>query len=128
MEHLAKRCVLAPSSSSSSFSPLVDYRVYTLSILSPAHSYSQQNCLCRVRFSSTTIFSLQSVLASLWGKGRTLANFTDVDPCFDIAPDWQDERPPAPSYLRILHLGKILQDDDTLLRMCFRCECRAVYD
>lgn len=30
--------------------------------------------------------------------------------------DWQDERPPAPSYLRILYLGKILQDDDTLLR------------
>ncbi|KAF8841136.1 hypothetical protein BDN67DRAFT_572918 [Paxillus ammoniavirescens] len=30
--------------------------------------------------------------------------------------EWQDERPPAPSYLRILYLGKILQDDDTLLR------------
>ncbi|KAI0077583.1 hypothetical protein K474DRAFT_1684236 [Panus rudis PR-1116 ss-1] len=28
--------------------------------------------------------------------------------------EWQDERPPAPSYLRILYLGKILQDDDTL--------------
>lgn len=28
--------------------------------------------------------------------------------------DWQDERPPAPSYLRILYLGKILQDEDTL--------------
>ncbi|KAG6332678.1 hypothetical protein ID866_6409 [Astraeus odoratus] len=27
---------------------------------------------------------------------------------------WTDERPPAPSYLRILYLGKILQDDDTL--------------
>jgi len=33
--------------------------------------------------------------------------------------DWQDERPPAPSYLRILHLGKILQDDDTLLQLKF---------
>ncbi|KAF8417267.1 ubiquitin-related domain-containing protein, partial [Boletus edulis BED1] len=32
---------------------------------------------------------------------------------------WQDERPPAPSYLRILYLGKILQDDDTLLRVGF---------
>ncbi|KAH7919707.1 hypothetical protein BV22DRAFT_847681 [Leucogyrophana mollusca] len=30
--------------------------------------------------------------------------------------DWQDERPPAPSYLRILYLGKILQDEDTLAR------------
>ncbi|KZT32646.1 hypothetical protein SISSUDRAFT_1066771 [Sistotremastrum suecicum HHB10207 ss-3] len=28
--------------------------------------------------------------------------------------DWQDERPPAPSYLRVLHLGKIWQDDDML--------------
>lgn len=33
--------------------------------------------------------------------------------------DWQDERPPAPSFLRILHLGKILQDDDTLLQLKF---------
>ncbi|KAF8273727.1 ubiquitin-2 like Rad60 SUMO-like-domain-containing protein, partial [Lactarius quietus] len=33
--------------------------------------------------------------------------------------DWQDERPPAPSYLRILHLGKILQDEDTLLQLKF---------
>ncbi|KAF8908011.1 ubiquitin-related domain-containing protein [Mucidula mucida] len=28
--------------------------------------------------------------------------------------DWQDERPPAPSFLRILHLGKVLQDEDIL--------------
>ncbi|KAI3615687.1 ubiquitin-like protein 3-like [Moniliophthora roreri] len=28
--------------------------------------------------------------------------------------DWQDEQPPTPWHLRILHLGKILQDDDTL--------------
>ncbi|KIM86883.1 hypothetical protein PILCRDRAFT_64096 [Piloderma croceum F 1598] len=31
--------------------------------------------------------------------------------------EWQDERPPAPSYLRILYLGKILQDDDTLAEL-----------
>lgn len=31
-----------------------------------------------------------------------------------IRTEWQDERPPSPSYLRILYLGKILQDDDTL--------------
>ena len=36
----------------------------------------------------------------------------DTDPLFPV--EWQDERPPAPSYLRILYLGKILQDDDTL--------------
>ena len=28
--------------------------------------------------------------------------------------DWQDERPPMPGYLRVLHLGRMLQDDDTL--------------
>jgi hypothetical protein len=36
-----------------------------------------------------------------------------------ILADWQDEHPPTPSYLRILHLGKILQDDDTLSSMSF---------
>lgn len=25
-----------------------------------------------------------------------------------------EERPPAPSYLRVLHLGRMLQDDETL--------------
>ncbi|KAJ3996661.1 hypothetical protein F5050DRAFT_1571012 [Lentinula boryana] len=29
-------------------------------------------------------------------------------------PDWQEERPSTPSHLRILHLGKILQDEETL--------------
>ncbi|KAI0305338.1 hypothetical protein B0F90DRAFT_1666766 [Multifurca ochricompacta] len=33
--------------------------------------------------------------------------------------DWQDERPPAPSFLRVLYLGKILQDDDTLAQLKF---------
>jgi len=33
--------------------------------------------------------------------------------------EWQDERPPAPSYLRILYLGKILQDEDTLATWSF---------
>jgi hypothetical protein len=31
-----------------------------------------------------------------------------------MAPDWQEEKPPAPSYLRVLYLGKMLLDDDTL--------------
>jgi hypothetical protein len=29
--------------------------------------------------------------------------------------EWQDEHPPAPSYLRVLYLGKMLQDDETLI-------------
>ncbi|TDL24574.1 hypothetical protein BD410DRAFT_94919 [Rickenella mellea] len=33
--------------------------------------------------------------------------------------DWKDEQPPAPSYLRILYLGKILQDEDTLAKLSF---------
>ncbi|KZV94978.1 hypothetical protein EXIGLDRAFT_766697 [Exidia glandulosa HHB12029] len=31
--------------------------------------------------------------------------------------DWQDERPPAPNYLRVLYLGKMLQDDETLVSL-----------
>ncbi|KAJ7708514.1 hypothetical protein B0H16DRAFT_662080 [Mycena metata] len=34
-------------------------------------------------------------------------------------PEWQAERPPAPAYLRILYLGKILQDEDTLAKLSF---------
>jgi hypothetical protein len=50
---------------------------------------------------------------------KKFPKWTDLDLLllFDITPDWQDERPPAPSYLRVLYLGKILQDDDTLARM-----------
>lgn len=33
--------------------------------------------------------------------------------------DWQEENPPAPSHLRILYLGKILQDEDTLTHLSF---------
>jgi hypothetical protein len=31
-----------------------------------------------------------------------------------VFTDWTDERPPAPGFLRILHLGRILNDDDVL--------------
>lgn len=41
-----------------------------------------------------------------------IANFSTYRPFLDV--DWQSERPPSPSYLRILYLGKILQDEDTL--------------
>jgi hypothetical protein len=34
--------------------------------------------------------------------------------------DWQDERPPAPSYLRVLYLGRMLQDDETLVGECLQ--------
>jgi len=31
--------------------------------------------------------------------------------------DWQDERPPAPLYLRLLYLGRMLQDDETFTKL-----------
>uniref|UniRef100_A0A8H7XLS1 Ubiquitin-like domain-containing protein n=1 Tax=Psilocybe cubensis TaxID=181762 RepID=A0A8H7XLS1_PSICU len=31
--------------------------------------------------------------------------------------DWQDDRPPAPSYLRVLYLGRMLQDDESLANL-----------
>ncbi|KAG6910737.1 hypothetical protein DXG01_008269 [Tephrocybe rancida] len=33
--------------------------------------------------------------------------------------EWEDERPTAPSYLRVLYLGRMLQDDDTLSKLNF---------
>ncbi|KAK7683015.1 hypothetical protein QCA50_013687 [Cerrena zonata] len=33
--------------------------------------------------------------------------------------EWQDERPPGPSYIRILYLGKVLQGEDTLSKIGF---------
>ena len=35
-----------------------------------------------------------------------------------VLADWQEERPPAPAYIRILYLGKVLQDNDTLSSAC----------
>ncbi|KAH9933876.1 uncharacterized protein B0H18DRAFT_982437 [Fomitopsis serialis] len=51
---------------------------------------------------------------TITGKRRTMS----FDPDTTIGR-WQDERPPAPSYLRILYLGKILQDEDTLAKWAF---------
>lgn len=48
--------------------------------------------------------------------------FSSLFPWIDdrvATTDWQDEHPPAPSHLRVLYLGRILQDDETLTRMCF---------
>ncbi|KAG1843064.1 ubiquitin-related domain-containing protein, partial [Suillus tomentosus] len=65
--------------------------------------------------------SLSFLLVS--GRRRTMS----FDPAITIGrvkelvwnawpADWQDESPQAPSHLRILYLGKILQDEDTLTR------------
>lgn len=68
--------------------------------------------------------SLTFLLVS--GKRRTMSFDPDItvgrakELVWNAWPnEWQDERPPAPSYLRILYLGKILQDDDTLTKVGF---------
>ncbi|KAG2054305.1 hypothetical protein BDR06DRAFT_955547 [Suillus hirtellus] len=68
--------------------------------------------------------SLSFLLVS--GRRRTMS----FDPAITIGrvkelvwnawpADWQDESPQAPSHLRILYLGKILQDEDTLTHLSF---------
>ncbi|GJE86776.1 ubiquitin-related domain-containing protein [Phanerochaete sordida] len=68
--------------------------------------------------------SLAFLLVS--GKRRTMSFNPDItvgrakELVWNAWPnEWQDERPPAPSYLRILYLGKILQDEDTLIKVGF---------
>ncbi|KAF9071781.1 hypothetical protein BDP27DRAFT_1157183, partial [Rhodocollybia butyracea] len=46
----------------------------------------------------TTIGRVKELVWSSWPTGE----------------GWDNERPPTPSHLRILHLGRILQDEDTL--------------
>ncbi|KAG2151173.1 ubiquitin-related domain-containing protein [Suillus bovinus] len=72
----------------------------------------------------TSQVSLTFLLVS--GRRRTMS----FDPAITIGRvkelvwnawpvDWQDESPQAPSHLRILYLGKILQDEDTLTHLAF---------
>jgi hypothetical protein len=56
----------------------------------------------------------------LFYRGRSLLIFEFHMWIDGRVPDWQDEHPPAPSSLRVLYLGKILQDDETLARMCIK--------
>ncbi|KIK70036.1 hypothetical protein GYMLUDRAFT_537637 [Collybiopsis luxurians FD-317 M1] len=46
----------------------------------------------------TTVGRVKELLFHSWPTGQ----------------DWTDERPPTPSHFRLLHLGRILQDEDTL--------------
>ncbi|KAF4563931.1 hypothetical protein EYR36_003176 [Pleurotus pulmonarius] len=65
----------------------------------------------------TTIGRVKELVWNAWpsGEHRRLLPFPSAIVNHDLAcVEWQDERPPAPSYFRILHLGKILLDDDTL--------------
>ncbi|KAF7318090.1 Rad60-SLD-2 domain-containing protein [Mycena chlorophos] len=45
---------------------------------------------------------------------------TVKDTLWDAWPsDWPDTRPPSASYLRLLHLGRVLQDEETLTKLGF---------
>jgi hypothetical protein len=68
----------------------------------------------------TRLRSLTSLFNSfIFIEDRTLPILIDIDDRVGVATsDWQDEHPPAPSHLRVLYLGRILQDDETLNRMC----------
>jgi hypothetical protein len=65
----------------------------------------------------TTIGRVKELVWNTWPEGVCVpifvlfrAHITSLV----IDNEWQSERPPAPSYLRLLYLGKMLQDDDTL--------------
>ncbi|KAF9039463.1 hypothetical protein BDZ89DRAFT_382853 [Hymenopellis radicata] len=62
-----------------------------------------------------TVGRVKELVWNTWPGGSFLffAHRPHV-PIFFFSSDWQDERPPAPSFLRILHLGKVLQDEDIL--------------
>jgi hypothetical protein len=57
---------------------------------------------------------VKELVWSAWPSGLCVAGFASLLLNMLLYIDWTDERPPAPGYLRILHLGRILNDDDTL--------------
>lgn len=65
-----------------------------------------------------------AVTGGAW-RGILVIYTCDVVLTYGWSADWQDERPPAPSYLRILYLGKILQDEDTLISAYLHAPRRA---
>lgn len=64
----------------------------------------------------TTIGRVKELVWNTWPEGvlPIFVLFPAHITSFVIDNGWQSERPPAPSYLRLLYLGKMLQDDDTL--------------
>jgi hypothetical protein len=61
----------------------------------------------------TTVGRVKELVWSAWPSGMSFVGPSTPD-SRSVDLEWQDDRPPAPSYLRVLYLGKILQDDDTL--------------
>jgi hypothetical protein len=64
----------------------------------------------------TTVGRVKELVWNAWPSGIVLPIiFKAVANCSSYL-EWGDERPLGPSYMRILYLGKMLQDDDTLAR------------
>lgn len=57
---------------------------------------------------------VKELLWNAWPGGTFSLSYQSVSLVLFVAVDWQDDRPPAPSFLRILYRGRILQDDDIL--------------
>jgi Ubiquitin-2 like Rad60 SUMO-like len=70
---------------------------------------------------STTMPEISITFLLISGRRRTLsfASSTSIGRVKELVwnswpADWSDERPPAPNYLRVLYLGKMLQDEEVL--------------
>ncbi|KAJ3724160.1 hypothetical protein DFJ43DRAFT_1158010 [Lentinula guzmanii] len=64
----------------------------------------------------TTVGRVKELVWNTWpsGPGRSSSHSHTTKNSSNLNSDWQEERPSTPSHLRILHLGKILQDEETL--------------
>ncbi|KAF8485683.1 hypothetical protein JB92DRAFT_3131086 [Gautieria morchelliformis] len=70
---------------------------------------------------STTMPELSITFLLISGRRRTMsfASSTTIGRVKELVwnswpADWSDERPPAPNFLRVLYLGKLLQDEEVL--------------
>ena len=70
---------------------------------------------------STTMAEISLTFLLISGRRRTMsfASSTTIGRIKELVwnswpADWSDERPPAPNYLRVLYLGKMLQDEEVL--------------
>jgi hypothetical protein len=66
----------------------------------------------------TAVGRVKELLWSSWPSGTFLDSHLR-SPVLTSPAEWPDARPPAPGFLRILHLGKILDDEDTLTSTSF---------
>lgn len=69
-------------------------------------------------FLNSFSLTMTTELYQFWFEVWTSLSPDLTDDRVTTITDWQDEHPPAPSHLRVLYLGKVLQDDETLTRTC----------